>query len=99
SYVRDLSLLGPTSSGPSALDATCPGLAVAYDTDGSVARAFRIAGPPTVVVVDAGGTIRGRTTLDGPSSFVAINEIINSLRSSGIPMHNPLPVAPATGLP
>jgi hypothetical protein len=88
SYVENPSLLGPSGIVLSALETACPKLRVARDDDGSVARAYRVHGAPTLVVIDAGGIIRGRVQLDNESAFIAATETISSLTSTHVPVHS-----------
>ena len=59
------------------------------DADGAVARAFRVNGPPVVIIVDDKGIIRGRVALGGEDAALVASEVISSLRPA------PLPVTPA----
>jgi hypothetical protein len=87
SFVIDPSILGPNGMDNSVLETQCPTLRVARDNDGAVARAYRVHGAPTLVIVDGQGVIRGRVSLDNESALISASETINSLR----PDHLTLP--------
>jgi hypothetical protein len=87
SYVMNPSLLGPNGMENSVLEIHCPKLRVARDNDGAVARAYRVHGAPTLVIVDSQGIIRGRVSLDNESAIISATETINSLR----PDHRMMP--------
>lgn len=81
-YAHDLALFGPGETRPAVLQRLCPELRVSADADGSVARAYRINGTPTLVVVDPEGFIRGRIPLDREGAAIAITEQIQSVRQT-----------------
>ncbi|HEX8342098.1 MAG TPA: hypothetical protein VF624_14425 [Tepidisphaeraceae bacterium] len=90
-YTAVGSLLGPSNEKQSDLARECPQLRVVHDLDGSVSRAYRISGPPVVIVVGPDGVIRGRIDLRRQDAVPTASEIINNLRGT------PLPVAPMVG--
>ena len=82
SYVYDPSMLGANPRDASQLEIHCPMLHTARDFDGAVARAYRVSSP-TVIVVDAAGTIRGRLPLSQTALMMSATDLINSLHQSG----------------
>ena len=73
-------MLDAASAPHGVMDPHCPNLPTLFDTDGAVARAYRVTDVPTLFVIDEDGVIRSREPLDSDGPSITTTETIASLR-------------------
>ena len=81
----DTGLLDDRTPRPGVFDTTAPGLPTLTDTDGAVARAYRVGDGPVVFVIDDKHVIRGRFPLDRDGTALAVAETVAALRPIDAP--------------
>lgn len=80
----DTGLLDDRTPRPGVFETTAPGLQTLTDTDGTVARAYRVGDGPTAFVIDEKHVIRGRFPLDRDGTALAVAETVAALRPTTV---------------
>ena len=80
----DTGLLDDRTPRPGVFETTASGLSILTDTDGAVARAYRVSDGPTAFVIDEKHVIRGRFPLDRDGTAVAVAETVAALKPADI---------------